>query len=1405
MKIEKKLQGSWLQYINVDAPKAANYKLHVALPIGNFDEYNKTLRDLLESVVENGIILGFKILNKGDSHDLEKKMGGKDISIAEDKNARLYNNPVTIYLTETFNPAEIAKLCQQLEACLVNAPPAQEEHLSKADLILTPHVTFRQEALAGEYLPIAKASSETLAQLKKEGEASAEYHRLCNAVAQPEKLIGAREALKEKENNVKRFYNSHYERYNKGLTSIDIHAQFQSACDLLNIDSNELIDNTSKKDWLRIISSHYKDRAFQYHSDKVQSEEAKKVCDELFKLIGDAKTILESISENRAVLNKEALLKQHPYIPEHQYELKEPQFDPYYFIYGLAQNSALVSVIENWKFETKSETYSSASGNGLDQGTVTIYKPYLTMHEKGDKRSEKLMPGYEAFYTLFLAGAIPRRFDQGHFSMIFPSSSKELFSPGLKWLLSKALTTPEFITFMDSSGLIHLSKMATELCLVNIGHNATDIFIYYYIHHPETLYGRRLQKFMDRDGFDKSKAAEFVLNNPQNFLSKVRDSMITEFLELNEPLKNYIFSSPQLMGKLPSYVIDSKLIKPLLGAETDALQDIQSIAVAYLILWEDASILAIFSPEALKKFKVYLEGNSLNFPVYLLNAVQLKLDFFLSEKEVIHDTSKDRVDVAVLSIIEKVFLKNNSIIYSLNKDVLLYLARRLDLQLSDYILIVDALYALGEEDAATPLLTKLGQELNLLEQYPDIRELRIAINGKEERLKKVYAEKRQQRINDLLNVSSEDLSNPVVMNEIRMELNTLGAKEELYVLVTRLEKMFKQEFYNLLRRLREGEHADELKKAFIHLRAKVGEAGCDWGDISKYGDITEGYTLAERPLWKADAKQNILYIFTEMHGCVYKLMCQKDEPYPGYIEKGFYLYRSGNPEKIYALVSHNGYRRETLNLTDLAEGHMQYQEILKSIEWPEDKNTDVKLNDELVKFIISSCQDTIRNCYWIVDLDWDGKQKICEGYFPENMNLSDLEDMLRYTSHKDFVPRMDVILGSIIWQLMDESIGIRRIGSFLRDPIDISPNSYGLTAEMSFLDKLEQLFFIHECLGSADTFYEYLAKLTRENDLFAGLKTFDRALIEQHFRDYAANELAVYIKGSRDSARGKYHRFIDFNDVKAFNELWQLYLNLDEQAAIEAFLPTAYQQLCDAYSANPSILQPIAKYIEIRKFSKKRGPLEDRAAQLELCEIIRGIWENSEHRIRIELDMFGKRKETPWLALMLFALNARGSSNIDLQPTYALLADVLYTPSRMTSFFSSVNPTDRARCGELLGRIYDHPFLRDHFGLNDLTKDELLNQAAQKMLATSLRQKASDQPFPALTMQPVNPSNALTYSGSSSSKAPNVPNALTYSGSEKSSAPGLFHRSLTQVTSSTMSISSSSSSSSSSGSKIQKS
>lgn len=74
-------------------------------------------------------------------------------------------------------------------------------------------------------------------------------------------------------------------------------------------------------------------------------------------------------------------------------------------------------------------------------------------------------------------------------------------------------------------------------------------------------------------------------------------------------------------------------------------------------------------------------------------------------------------------------------------------------------------------------------------------------------------------------------------------------------------------------------------------------------------------------------------------------------------KKGCYLYRKENPKEIYALVVYNDHSRETLNLTKLAKGNNAIEEIIMNIEWPKDKDMGVLLNDELIDFVISLCQN----------------------------------------------------------------------------------------------------------------------------------------------------------------------------------------------------------------------------------------------------------------------------------------------------------------------------------------------------------------------------------------------------------------------------------------------------------------
>ncbi|MCF6767591.1 hypothetical protein L3V86_04350 [Thiotrichales bacterium 19S11-10] len=1276
MKINIILQNSWLHYTNEDAPKSANYKLHVALPIENFDAYHEELRHQLEIAVGEGIIRGFKILNRGDSHDLEKQLGGKDVPNVENKNARLYNNPITIYLTEKFNPNDIAALCAQLEICLSKVAPINVSYLSIADLPLTDHITFRQENLDGEYVSIARASEEELGRLQKEGNASEEYQRLRQVVFSNEKTV----KKNEKEDNIRRFYNSHYEHYNSDLNSDNTHKQFQAACDLLNIDTKTLKDTKTEKDWLEKCKKPYRTAAHKYHPDKTASGDMIAICTNLTTLVNKANDTLKRIAEDRSLLDENLLLEQHPYRPRYQYELKTPQFDPYYFI-RLAKSSSQVIIIQNWQFSTQPKIYTTTSEDGLTESSVTVYKPQLTMYDE-KSRPEKLMPGHEAFYNLFMAGAIPGRFAQGHLSMIFDDQS--IRQPGVQWLLKRALTMPELLLFMDSNDVMRLAKKATELNIEHIGYNSTDVFIYYYKYHPESLYRKRLQKWVKEKDFDIQKATQFILDNPQYLSATKSDNVIDELLTWNQTLRQSIFSSRLLMRRVSSYTIDDEFVKPIFGKRTDDLEDIQSITIAYLMRG-DSQILEFISTPALASIKAYITSNVQQFPPFIIDDIQFELDL----RSGIKDNTKagDKSDVSMLDVLKNTFVKNQEIVNSLNKEALVSLISS-DLHWSYTIVIINALYDLGESSIADPYLIKIGKELNLLKKDQDLGELRSFIT--KEAIDWKDPEKRKMRINSLVNSQDDQLVNPETMAKINSELEFLGASKEIYTLHIRLEKIYRKEYFPLLHRLRKGEDTLELKQAFLNLRSRVMASGCRWEEISKYDDITEGYSLVPRSELPAKklAQPGVLYF------------------------------------------------------------------------------------EEKTSYYSGSSTNTH---YLICGTDWEGKPKKFEGTFHEYVDTSDLESMLRYTSHHHQVPKNYAISGDIIYHLMKNTIGVFDNYGLEGNSDHISEGIYGVIQNTSIEEQLERLFYIYECLESSQKFYETFALITEPNVAFIGLEKFDPNLIKSHLLNYAKNEFAVYIKGSRDSARGQYHRCINVHNIKSFNELQSLFTRLDKQKTLESLIPNAYEQLSEAYQTltkdyaksrdKQPVFDPVIKYAKIRKFTKVRGELENKAVQLSINNILQKILDHSDYRITFEFDIRGKRKEHPWFSLSILTSSIEHNEKIDMQEIYSKIADILYNPSIKARLFSSHDPRDNARSKEFLSQIYDDSFLRDHFGLNDISKEELWKQSTQQRLAENLRYNMRSGPhLPALKLES---SPSLTFDHKST-------NSLTYSGN-KESGTGFFN------------------------------
>src|SRR5260221_12984414 len=82
----------WIYYHNKDYAASSNYKLHIALPIANFDTYHEQVYNALSQAVNAGTIPTFKIYNVGNSNDLAKKLGqldGEKVTIQKNQDARI--------------------------------------------------------------------------------------------------------------------------------------------------------------------------------------------------------------------------------------------------------------------------------------------------------------------------------------------------------------------------------------------------------------------------------------------------------------------------------------------------------------------------------------------------------------------------------------------------------------------------------------------------------------------------------------------------------------------------------------------------------------------------------------------------------------------------------------------------------------------------------------------------------------------------------------------------------------------------------------------------------------------------------------------------------------------------------------------------------------------------------------------------------------------------------------------------------------------------------------------------------------------------------------------------------------------------------------------------------------------
>lgn len=155
------------------------FKIHLGIDINQYIKFLPIILNVLEKSLDDGIIEQFKVINtevittkEMQDRILRLKSINEESLLAN--NCRVFNNPITISLSDDFDSNKISKLCLKLEMILSSCP-FEKDCLSKADILLTNHISLRQETLDGKYVKIDLSNMENINKLREEAIESIAY------------------------------------------------------------------------------------------------------------------------------------------------------------------------------------------------------------------------------------------------------------------------------------------------------------------------------------------------------------------------------------------------------------------------------------------------------------------------------------------------------------------------------------------------------------------------------------------------------------------------------------------------------------------------------------------------------------------------------------------------------------------------------------------------------------------------------------------------------------------------------------------------------------------------------------------------------------------------------------------------------------------------------------------------------------------------------------------------------------------------------------------------------------------------------------------------------------------------------------------------------------------------------
>ena len=300
--------------------------------------------------------------------------------------------------------------------------------------------------------------------------------------------------------DIKAFHEANYAKITEDLKkSSPQEKQIQASGFLLGIDLSDFVKLAEQPNHQKaeeLLNGRYKQAMFTYHPDRQNNQATPVEAEALTKLVGQSKEVLQAFLENNCQLKSNASMgsffdggvKETFSTATQKYKTQYDvqSNDPYDYLRMARDLSRQYTVNQNWGTESHAEAVFVDSNQSLN--SLAVYNPSNAISHRRIGTKTFTAYGPEVFFELLISGSLPRRFQDGHFSMCTITDKYDQLKPAEKaraqMLIKKCLTHPIAVDFMKTDQLLYLAQVATENGFLDIGVTPLEVMLFYLKKHP---------------------------------------------------------------------------------------------------------------------------------------------------------------------------------------------------------------------------------------------------------------------------------------------------------------------------------------------------------------------------------------------------------------------------------------------------------------------------------------------------------------------------------------------------------------------------------------------------------------------------------------------------------------------------------------------------------------------------------------------------------------------------------------------------------------------------------------------------------------------------------------------------------------------------------------------------------